>query len=112
MAHETSTGPEIFAQLDEDVDAVVVGVGSGGTLTGLGRFFAKASPKTEMVLADPKGSILVDVVKTGKIQKEAGSWLIESIGEDFIPPNCDLGRVKQAYEISDAESFFTASLIS
>src|SRR5437764_5281859 len=52
LAHETTTGPEIFSQLDGDVDAVVVGVGSGGTLTGLGRYFSKHSPKTEMVLAD------------------------------------------------------------
>ena len=58
LAHETTTGPEIFSQLDGDVDAVVVGVGSGGTLTGLGRYFAKVSPKTEMVLADPVGSVL------------------------------------------------------
>src|SRR4051812_44913962 len=53
LAHEETTGPEIWEQLDHDVDAVVVGVGSGGTLTGLGRFFKATSPKTEMVLADP-----------------------------------------------------------
>ena len=108
LAHEATTGPEIWAQCGQMLDAVVAGVGSGGTLTGLSRYFARVAPHVEMVLADPKGSILVDVVRTGKIQKEAGSWLIEGIGEDFIPPNCDLGRVKQAYEISDAESFFTA----
>src|SRR5579864_3524527 len=67
LAHETTTGPEILEQMQGDVDAVVVGVGSGGTLTGLGRFFAKASPKTEMVLADPKGSVLADLVETGKM---------------------------------------------
>src|SRR5918911_634962 len=107
LAHETTTGPEIWQQLGEDVDAVVVGVGSGGTLTGLSRYFERVAPHVEMVLADPKGSVLVDVVRTGKIQKEAGSWLVEGIGEDFIPPNCDLARVKHAYEISDAESFHT-----
>ncbi len=58
-----------------------------------------------MVLADPRGSILADVVNTGKIQKPAGSWLVEGIGEDFVPPNCDLSRVRRAYEITDAESF-------
>jgi cystathionine beta-synthase len=108
LAHEATTGPEIWAQSGQMLDAVVAGVGSGGTLTGLSRYFARVAPHVEMVLADPKGSILADVVRTGKIQKEAGSWLIEGIGEDFIPPNCDLGRVRQAYEISDAESFFTA----
>jgi cystathionine beta-synthase len=108
LAHEATTGPEIWAQCGQMLDAVVAGVGSGGTLTGLSRYFARVAPHVEMVLADPKGSVLVDVVRTGKIQKEAGSWLVEGIGEDFIPPNCDLARVKQAYEISDAESFFTA----
>lgn len=107
-AHEATTGPEIWAQMDHMLDAVVVGVGSGGTLTGLSRYFARVAPQVEMVLADPKGSILVDVVKTGKPQKEPGSWLVEGIGEDFIPDNCDLSRVKHAYEISDAESFHTA----
>jgi cystathionine beta-synthase len=59
LAHETGTAPEIWAQMDHDVDAVICGVGSAGTLTGLGRFFAGRSPKTEIVLADPKGSILI-----------------------------------------------------
>ncbi|HUS24891.1 MAG TPA: pyridoxal-phosphate dependent enzyme [Candidatus Binatia bacterium] len=108
LAHESSTGPEIWAQCEHMLDAVVCGVGSGGTLTGLSRYFARVAPHVEMVLADPKGSILVDVVKTGKPQKEPGSWLVEGIGEDFIPPNCDLSRVKHAYEISDADSFHTA----
>ena len=56
-AHETTTGPEIFAQMDQDIDAMVCGVGSGGTLTGLGNYFKKVSPKTKMVVADPVGSI-------------------------------------------------------
>ena len=84
LAHETTTGPEIWEQMDGDVDAIVVGVGSGGTLTGLGRFFARRSPKTEMVLADPVGSILAPLVKTGEMG-EAGSWAVEGIGEDFVP---------------------------
>lgn len=108
LAHEAGTGPEIWAQTHHQVDAVVCGVGSGGTLTGLSRYFARVAPQVEMVLADPKGSILKDVVDTGKPQKAPGSWLVEGIGEDFIPPNCDLARVKTAYEISDAESFTIA----
>jgi len=111
LAHETTTGPEIWAQMEQRVDAVVCGVGSGGTLTGLSRYFARIAPKTEIVLADPLGSVLADVVRTGKIQKAAGSWLVEGIGEDFIPPNCDLARVRKAYEISDAESFLTARAV-
>jgi len=106
-AHEASTGPEILDGMNGDVDAVVVGVGSGGTLTGVGRFLKKASPKTAMVLADPAGSILAPLVETGQMT-EAGSWAVEGIGEDFVPPNCDLSLVKKAYSIGDKESFSAA----
>jgi cystathionine beta-synthase len=87
------------------VDAVVAGVGTGGTITGLSRYFSSVSPLTEVVLADPAGSILADYVSTGKPGKDVGSWLVEGIGEDFIPPVCDLSRVKKAYSIPDAEAF-------
>ncbi len=107
LAHETTTGPEILEQMGGDIDAVVVGVGSGGTLTGLGRFFEKASPKTRMVLADPVGSILAPLVNEGKTV-EAGSWIVEGIGEDFVPDNCDLRFVEKAFAITDQESIATA----
>ena len=106
-AHETGPGPEILEQMDGDVDAVVVGVGSGGTLTGVGRYMAKHSPKTKMVLADPVGSILCDYVATGTYG-EAGSWIVEGIGEDFIPDNAQMDLVSKAYSISDRESVDTA----
>ena len=107
LAHETTTGPEIWTQMQHRVDAICCGVGSGGTLAGLTTFFKRVSPHTEMVLADPEGSILVEYIKTGKYGA-AGSWLVEGIGEDFIPPICDLSAVKAAYTISDKESFDTA----
>jgi len=106
-SHETGTGPEILAQLDGRVDAIVVGVGSGGTLTGLSRYFAEHSPETEFVLADPVGSILRDVVE-GRPVGTVGSWFVEGIGEDFVPDIADLSRVTRAYSISDAESFAVA----
>jgi cystathionine beta-synthase len=109
-AHETTTGPEIWEQMGHDVDAVVVGVGSGGTLTGVGRFMARVSPKTQMVLADPKGSILYDYVTTGTYG-EAGSWIVEGIGEDFIPANAQMDLVAKAYSIPDRESVETARLL-
>ncbi|WP_036791279.1 pyridoxal-phosphate dependent enzyme [Pleomorphomonas koreensis] len=106
-AHETTTAPEIHSQLDGDVDAIVVGVGSGGTLSGIGRYFKRVSPKTGMVLADPEGSVLAPLVNTGKLI-EAGSWAVEGIGEDFVPDNCDLSLVSSAYTVTDAESFAAA----
>src|SRR3546814_10343721 len=69
---EATTGPEIWEQMEHEVDAIVCGVGSGGTITGLARFFAKVSDKTEMVLADPKGSILAEYIETGHLRKEIG----------------------------------------
>lgn len=110
QAHEETTGPEILEQMSGDLDAMVVGVGSGGTLTGLGRFFARASPKTQMVLADPEGSILAPYINTGE-WITPGSWIVEGIGEDFVPPNCDLSFVKRAYSISDRESVAHARLL-
>ena len=107
LAHETTTAPEIWQQMTHQLDAIVVGVGSGGTLTGLARFFERVAPQVEMVLADPEGSILAPLVNTGRTV-QAGSWLIEGIGEDFIPPNCELQHVRTAYAISDRESFGAA----
>ncbi len=108
LAHETTTAPEIWEQMDHDLDAVVCGVGSGGTIAGLSRFFAETDPEVELILADPVGSVLADYVNTGELAAEAGSWLIEGIGEDFLPDVADLSRVAHAYSITDAESLATA----
>jgi len=107
LAHETGTAPEIWQQMEHRIDAIVCGVGSGGTLTGIGRFMKRVSPATKMILADPKGSILAEKVETGRLN-QAGSWLVEGIGEDFVPDNCDLSLVSGAITVTDAESFATA----
>src|SRR5207237_9711330 len=102
LAHESTTGPEIWEQTEHNVDAVVCGVGSGGTITGLSRFFARVAPQVEIVLADPVGSVLAEYVRTGKIG-HARSWVVEGIGEEFIPSIADLSRVRTASSISDSE---------
>src|ERR1700719_6547 len=81
QAHETTTGPEIFRQMQGNIDAIVVGVGSGGTLTGISRFMGKEAGATRMILADPVGSVLAQFVESGRVG-QAGSWAIEGIGED------------------------------
>src|SRR5438552_11179986 len=108
-AHERSTGPEIWEQMRHDVDTVVCGVGSGGTLTGLGRFFSRVKPRRgiAMVLADPAGSVLYEYVKTGELV-DSGGWAVEGIGEDFIPEIAEMSYVTDAFEIDDEESFATA----
>jgi cystathionine beta-synthase len=105
-AHETGTAPEIWQQLGGRLDAFVCGVGSGGTLTGCGRFFKRVAPNMEILLADPKGSILAEKIQTGR-NVEAGSWLVEGIGEDFVPSICDLSLVTSAMTIADAEALGT-----
>jgi cystathionine beta-synthase len=107
-AHIATTGPEILEQMDGKVDAIVVGCGSSGTLSGLSKFFAERSPQTELVLADPVGSILAQYINEGTLSTKSASWMVEGIGEDFLPSISDFTRVKKAYAISDKESFLTA----
>ncbi|WP_375741064.1 pyridoxal-phosphate dependent enzyme [Pseudomonas boanensis] len=104
LAHECTTGPEIWQQTGQNVDAIVVGVGSAGTLTGLTRYFRRVQPDLEMVLADPVGSIVAEYSRSG-VLGTPGSWAVEGIGEDFIPAIADLSSVRSAYSISDEESF-------
>ncbi|MGH6913206.1 MAG: pyridoxal-phosphate dependent enzyme, partial [Geminicoccales bacterium] len=111
FAHETATAAEIWEQMEHDIDAVVCGVGSAGTITGLSRFFERTALEVELVLADPEGSVLAPFVETGELPSEVGSWLVEGIGEDFIPPIAELGRVKQAYVIPDKEAMHTARAV-
>lgn len=106
-AHERTTAPEIWEQVGHKLDAFVCGVGSGGTLTGIGNFFKTHAPHVEMILADPKGSILAPLINDG-VEVQAGSWVVEGIGEDFVPDICDLSLVKRAYAIPDAESVAAA----
>jgi cystathionine beta-synthase len=104
LAHETTTGPEIWEQMDHRVDAISLGVGSAGTIKGLTNFFKKVHPDIEFILADPEGSVLVDYVQTGAFG-QAGSWRVEGIGEDFIPSQADFSLVKKAYSVTDKEAF-------
>jgi len=107
QAHYTTTGPEIFGQMGGDIDAFVVGVGSGGTLSGTGRLLKERCPDCRIILADPAGSVLWPRVNEGK-EVEPGAWLIEGMGEDFIPPVCDLDLVDEAIPVTDEQAFHAA----
>lgn len=106
-AHEEVTGPEIWEQMNGDLDAIVLGVGSSGTATGLSRYFSKAAPQLELVLADPVGSILAEYINDGVLSEKSSSWLVEGIGEDFLPTISDFTRISKAYAINDKESMLT-----
>ncbi|MGY0560327.1 pyridoxal-phosphate dependent enzyme [Luteimonas sp. A277] len=110
-AHEQGTGPELLRQMAEvgGVDAVVVGSGSSGTVTGLSRCFAEHAPEVELILADPEGSILAEFAMHGTTHGPAGGWQVEGIGESSAPPViADFSRVAKAYSIPDRESFLIA----
>ena len=108
LAHKLTTGPEILEQMGGKVDAIVFGCGSSGTMTGLSQYFAEHSPETEFILADPVGSILAEYINDGVLSDKSASWMVEGIGEDFLPSISDFSRVTKAYAISDKESFLTA----
>lgn len=100
--HYEVTGPEIWEQTEGQVDAIVAGVGTGGTLSGAGKFLKERKPSIKVVLADPIGSLLAD--SFDKAHSAPGSYLVEGIGQDFIPGNFLPNIVDAAYRISDEES--------
>lgn len=106
-AHYKTTGPEIWEQMNGNLDAFVCGVGSGGTLTGVGRYLREQKSDIDLVLADPAGSILEPLVNRNE-EVEAGSWLAEGIGEDFIPTICEIKLANTAFAIADKEGMQTA----
>ena len=105
LAHETGTGPEIWDQMGGDIDAFVAGVGSGGTISGCGRYLKSMNPNIRIVAADPEGSVVAKAAETGEVKYEGGSWLVEGIGEDFIPPNLDLSVIDDGVTVTDKEAF-------
>ena len=108
LAHELTTTPEILEQMDGDLDAIVLGVGSSGTVTGMCKYLNEHAPNVDVILADPVGSILAEYINDGTLSDKSSSWLVEGIGEDFIPDIADFSRVVKAFPISDAESLEAA----
>ena len=101
--HYEKTGPEILAQFP-DIDVLVAGIGTGGTICGNGRFFREHKPGVEIVAVDALGSIVYDKFKTGE-DVPALTYKIEGIGEDFIPDNYDFEVIDDMVQVKDKESF-------
>jgi cystathionine beta-synthase len=108
LAHKLTTAPEILEQMGGNVDAIVMGVGSSGTVSGFCEYLEEHAPDVDIILADPVGSILAEYINEGTLSDKSSSWLVEGIGEDFIPDIANFSRVAKAYSISDAESFAAA----
>lgn len=107
-AHFRTTGPEIWDQTQGAVDAVVVATGTGGTLSGIGRFLKSKKPSVRMVLIDPVGSILYDYFRTRTITSSFKTYKVEGFGEDFLPTALDFSLVDDCYQVDDKECFVTA----
>ncbi|AYG95555.1 pyridoxal-phosphate dependent enzyme [Brevundimonas naejangsanensis] len=105
-AHFQTTGPEIWEQMEGDVDAFVAGIGSGGTITGIARYLKSQGSKAEIILADPVGSALAGLVNEG-VPGPDGSYTVEGIGQNFMPETTDPSLIDRAYSIPDAEAIAT-----
>ena len=100
LAHYLTTGPEIWEDTDGDIDVLVAGMGTAGTISGTGRYLKEKKPSVVVVGADPEGSIL-----SGDAPR---SFKVEGIGEDFIPKTFDRQSIDEMVRVSDKESFSTA----
>lgn len=107
LAHYQSTGPEIWNQTAGQIDVLVAGMGTGGTISGIGRFLKEQNPNMKVVGVDIEGSLLYETWKLGKMPEEPHpkSYKIEGIGEDFVPSTLDLSLVDEVVQVSDRESF-------
>ena len=103
LVHEQTTAPEIWQQSGNKLDVIITGAGTGGHLTGIGRYFKKVAPDVKIILADPVGSYLAMAV-TGKYE-ETKPWGVEGVGHDYVPKTCDLSFVSDVISVSDKEAF-------
>jgi cystathionine beta-synthase len=103
-AHEATTGPEIWQQTDGSIDVFVAGIGTGGTISGVGRYLKQMNPQIVIVGADPEGSVY-----SGDAPRP---YLVEGIGEDFWPGTYDPDVVDRIVRVSDRDSFLTARAVT
>lgn len=108
QAHFDTTGPEIWKQTEGKVTHVVIGMGTGGTVTGIGRFLKKKNPKIKIIGVDPVGSVYLEYFKTKKIPKIFKTYKVEGVGEDFLPKTMDFSVVDEVIQAEDKDCFQTA----
>ena len=108
LSHEKTTGPEIWEQMGQDLDAIVIASGTGGTISGIARVVKKLKPSIQMVCVDPLGSIYYDLWKSGKMITTTKSYKVEGFGEDFMPGTMDFKCVDEVIQVNDKECFLGA----
>jgi len=107
-AHYKTTGPEIWEQTGGQVDYFVCGIGTGGTISGTAKFLKEQNPSVKVIGVDPKGSVLRDYFYTKKISPEFKTYMVEGIGQDFVPGTLQFEFLDDVVEVSDKESFLMA----
>jgi len=106
-AHYRTTAPEIWEETEGKITHFVCGMGTGGTITGVGRFLKEKNPDIRIIGVDPAGSLLYDFFHTGKVGK-AETYKVEGIGEDFFPSALDFSVIDDVVRVTDRESFLCA----
>ena len=106
-AHYHTTGPEIWRQTEGDIDILVAGIGTGGTLSGAGRFLKERKPSVTIIAVDPVGSVFYDYFKTGEVV-EPHLYQVEGIGEDYVAKAMDFSVVDDIVQATDRDSFLMA----
>jgi cystathionine beta-synthase len=109
-SHYLTTGPEIWAQTRGQVTDVVIAMGTGGTISGIGRYLKEQNPEIRIIGVDPVGSLLLETWQQGRVPEEvfAKTYKVEGIGEDFLPSTLDLAVIDDVIRIGDKESFLWA----
>jgi len=102
--HYETTGPEIWKQMDGNIDVLVAGIGTGGTISGIGRFLKEKNPDVKIIGVDPEGSVFYNYFKEGKIV-EPHVYKVEGIGEDYLVKDVDFSVIDDIVQVNDRESF-------
>jgi cystathionine beta-synthase len=111
--HYKSTGPELWEQLGNKLDVFVAGAGTGGTISGVGRFLKEKNPGVKVVLADPIGSILFDLYYHKKVIDPPKAYKVEGVGEDMLPDNVHFNVMDAVIQVDDKSAFqMTRKLIA
>ncbi len=103
-AHYLATGPEIWEQMDGKIDVFVGGLGTGGTITGVGKYLKEQNPDIKIIGVDPVGSLYYDYFHTGELT-DAATYVLEGIGEDFLPSTIDFSFIDDVVRVNDKECF-------